>query len=128
MTLKPSSLILGGATFAESIYNGSDPPSEEMVDATIARAFEHGITTIDTSPWYYPSEERIGSALHRLTKQGTLSREQLIIMTKCGHFRPVDSSHEYDYSPSKIREVRSITLCINMASVADVCTVRSERP
>lgn len=106
--LKLSSLILGGTTFGEDLYNGAGCIAPEAVEAVIERALEHDITSIDTSPWYHPSEERIGAALQRLyTKsQGRWARDRITLLTKCGHYRPVDSPTEYDFSPSKVREVR----------------------
>lgn len=99
-----SQLILGGATFAEDIYNGSGCLSTERAEATLERALEQGICSIDTSPWYYPSEERLGTALKKLESKGW-TRDKVVLMTKCGHLRPVDSPTEYDYSPAKVREV-----------------------
>lgn len=104
-----SPLILGGATFAEDIYNGHGCLTPEQVEATLERALEQGICSIDTSPWYYRSEERLGTALKKLERKGW-ARDKIVLMTKCGHLRPVDSPKEYDYSPAKVKEVREALL------------------
>lgn len=94
-------LILGTATFNTQYV--ADPHSMPYRDI-VARAIAHGITAFDTSPYYGPSEELLGTALDELTtsqqQQPTaLSRSDLTIITKAGRI----ASSEFDYSPAWIR-------------------------
>lgn len=86
-----SKIILGGATFSRQ-YN-SDP---ELlgVENLVKRAFDLGINTIDTSPYYGDSEIIIGNALQSL-KPG-YPRENYYICTKVGRI----ALDEFDYSPA----------------------------
>ncbi|GME76801.1 unnamed protein product [Ambrosiozyma monospora] len=61
-----SPLILGGAIF-NTQYN--DDPFGLEIKKLILSSFENGINAIDTSPYYGPSEELIGKALHELTEE-----------------------------------------------------------
>lgn len=90
-TLLPP-VILGGG-----VYNTQMNPDPSLlpVRTLIARAFAVGITAIDTSPYYGPSEILIGDAL----KHSSAPRDSYLIMTKAGRI----AEQTFDYSPAWIR-------------------------
>lgn len=92
-----SKLVLGGAVF-NTQYNENpyDLPTHEL----LKYAFDHGINAIDTSPYYGPSEEIIGSALKELESHHDISRDQFYICTKVGRIQLDD----FDYSPEWIEK------------------------
>ncbi|KAF2226499.1 Aldo/keto reductase family-domain-containing protein, partial [Elsinoe ampelina] len=65
----------------------------------LLRAFALGLRTIDTSPYYHPSEEILGAALQDAAITSRYRREDYVLMTKAGRI----SAEEFDYSPSWIR-------------------------
>lgn len=87
-------LVLGGATL-NTQYN-DDPFSIPVVEM-LRHAFEHGITAIDTSPYYGPSETIYGQALEQLRNEWP--RESYSICTKVGRIR----LDEFDYSKENVR-------------------------
>lgn len=87
-----SELILGGGTFSEQ-YN--DDPTTVPIYELLSYAFSHGVTTIDTSPYYGPSELLIGGALSRIR----FDRGDIRICTKVGRIK----EDVFDYSKENIR-------------------------
>jgi len=98
----PSSLIAGCATFGYVIYQ-EESVSEQTGYETIRAALSNGVTAIDTSPWYTPSEKIIGRALQRLHEEG-FSRSSYQLMTKVGRYRPADqiNGKENDFSAERV--------------------------
>lgn len=88
--------IMGGAGFSYQIVN--EPDRAPVVDI-LETAFAAGVRTIDTSPYYDPSELILGAALShpRITQQ--YRRGDYTLMTKVGR---INSDH-FDYSEQWIR-------------------------
>ncbi|ODV58153.1 D-arabinose 1-dehydrogenase (NAD(P)(+)) ARA2 [Ascoidea rubescens DSM 1968] len=86
-------LILGGAVFN---YQYNDDPQRLPVKSLIKLAFDLGVTAIDTSPYYGPSEELIGGALKDLSAE--YPRSNYYICTKVGRIQLDD----FDYGPDWI--------------------------
>ncbi|KAG6820170.1 hypothetical protein H0H93_004433 [Arthromyces matolae] len=95
--LKLSAIVFGAGTFANQ-YNSDAHLESDLPVRTVGLALRYGIRVFDTSVYYGPSEVILGSALQALKNEFPRSSYQL--MTKCGRFGP----HEFDYTPSKIRE------------------------
>lgn len=89
--IEVTALSLGTAGLG-GIYGETD---ERTGIATALRAFDLGITTFDSSPYYgrTRSETVLGKALAQLP------RDEVVVMTKCGRYG-VD---EFDFSPARIR-------------------------
>jgi aryl-alcohol dehydrogenase-like predicted oxidoreductase len=85
-------LICGTATFNNQ-YN-TDVLSLPT-NAIIARALSLGVTAFDTSPYYGPSEDLLGTAL----SAAKYPRHSYQILTKVGRI----GGSEFDYSPEWIR-------------------------
>ncbi|KAJ5776356.1 uncharacterized protein N7511_001367 [Penicillium nucicola] len=95
-TLRLPALILGGAGFSYQLH---PDPKSIPVSKIIRRAFDAGMRAIDTSPYYEPSEELLGSALASVDVTSKYSRSDYILMTKVGRV----SAEEFNYSPEWIR-------------------------
>lgn len=89
-------LIMGGAGFSYQLH--PSPQTLPVLDI-IKSAFAKGLRTIDTSPYYEPSEELLGAALSSPEITNTYSRSEFQIMTKCGRI----AADHFDYSPEWIR-------------------------
>lgn len=89
--LEVSALSLGTAGLG-GIYGATD---ERTGIATVLRAFELGITTFDSSPYYgrTRSETVLGKALAQLP------RDEIVVMTKCGRY----GADDFDFSPARLR-------------------------
>lgn len=87
---------MGGAGFSYQLVN--EPDKAPVVDI-LETAFNAGVRTIDTSPYYDPSELILGTALlhPRITQK--YRREDYTIMTKVGRI----TSDHFDYSAQWIR-------------------------
>lgn len=90
-------LIMGGAGFSYQLH--PSPETLPVLDI-IKSAFARGLRTIDTSPYYEPSEELLGAALSRPDISSRYRREDFQIMTKCGRI----AADHFDYSPAWIRK------------------------
>lgn len=90
-TLLPP-IILGGGVYNTQM---NADPTQLPVRALVRRAFDLGITAIDTSPYYGPSELLIGDALLHSGRP----RRDYLLMTKVGRIQELD----FDYSPAWIR-------------------------
>lgn len=87
---------MGGAGFSYQLH-----PSPQILPVLdiIKSAFAKGLRTIDTSPYYEPSEELLGAALSSPDITTTYRRDDFQIMTKCGRI----AADHFDYSPEWIR-------------------------
>ncbi|PNS15838.1 D-arabinose 1-dehydrogenase [Sphaceloma murrayae] len=89
-------LILGGAGFS---YQLTTNPHGLPATSILKRSFDLGVRTIDTSPYYHPSEEILGAALKDPFVASSHPRESYTLMTKCGRIE----ADRFDYSPAWIR-------------------------
>lgn len=87
---------MGGAGFSYQLHPS---PQTLPVLEIIKSAFAKGLRTIDTSPYYEPSEELLGAALSHRDISSNYRREDFQIMTKCGRI----AADHFDYSPEWIR-------------------------
>lgn len=90
-------LICGTATFT-SQYN-TDPYALSTTDI-IHRSLALGLRAFDTSPYYGPAEDLIGTALETPFVQQKFTRQDYFLLTKVGRI----SNSEFDYSPSWVRQ------------------------
>lgn len=90
-------LVMGGAGFSYQLH--PDPASLPVL-SIITKAFEMGLRTIDTSPYYEPSEELLGAALSHPDLAARYSRGEYVLMTKVGRI----GERQFDYSPDWIRK------------------------
>ncbi|KAF4339207.1 L-fucose dehydrogenase [Fusarium beomiforme] len=93
----PPVLVMGGAGFSYQLC--PEPESLPIVDILL-RSFDLGVRTIDTSPYYEPSEQLMGAALSDTRIQSKYQRSDYEIMTKVGRIK----EDEFDYSPDWIRQ------------------------
>lgn len=89
-------LVFGTATFN---YQYNNDPFALDTTGLVTSALTHGIRAFDTSPYYGPSEEILGTALATPFVRGTFPRESYLILTKVGRI----ASAEFDYSPEWVR-------------------------
>jgi len=89
--------IMGGAGFSYQLVN--EPDKAPVVDM-LETAFNAGVRTIDTSPYYDPSELILGKALSHPRITQNYRREDYTLMTKVGRI----TSNHFDYSPEWIRK------------------------
>lgn len=87
-------ITFGAGTFSGQ-YNGN---GHVDVAGLVHEAYNLGIRSFDTSPYYGDSEKLLGSGFNSLFASG-IKREELFIMTKCGRY----GVWEFDYSPNTIR-------------------------
>ncbi|THZ51206.1 Aldo/keto reductase [Aureobasidium pullulans] len=90
-------IVMGGAAWSHQLNHDAET---RPVIPVILNAFNHGIRTIDTSPYYEPSEKILGKALADPQISALYKREDYFLMTKVGRI----ASEEFNYSPSWIRE------------------------
>jgi D-arabinose 1-dehydrogenase len=90
-------VILGGGVFNTQM---NDDPLALPIPQIIRKAFDAGINAIDTSPYYGPSEELIGKALQDPLIVNKYSRDDYIVITKCGRIN-LDT---FDYSKAHVQE------------------------
>jgi D-arabinose 1-dehydrogenase len=88
------SLIFGTATFNNQ-YNKDVYAMD--TNGLVAAALDQGIRAFDTSPYYGPAEELLGTALESISSK--YPRETYRLMTKVGRI----GLNEFDYSPTWIR-------------------------
>ncbi|KAM0493538.1 hypothetical protein ACHAP8_009171 [Fusarium lateritium] len=94
---RPSPLVMGGAGFSYQLI--PKPESLPIIDILL-RAFDLGVRTIDTSPYYEPSEQLMGAALSDPRITSKYQRADYELMTKVGRIK----ENEFDYSPDWIRQ------------------------
>ncbi|KAF1842188.1 L-galactose dehydrogenase (L-GalDH) [Cucurbitaria berberidis CBS 394.84] len=90
-------LVFGTATFNHQ-YN--DDPFALDTTGLVTSALTHGIRAFDTSPYYGPSEQLLGSALSTPFVRETFPRNSYMILTKVGRI----ASEEFDYSKEWVRQ------------------------
>ncbi|KAL6711244.1 hypothetical protein ACN47E_005775 [Coniothyrium glycines] len=84
-------LVFGTATF--NVQYNHDPFALDTT-GLVTSALTHGIRAFDTSPYYGPSEQLLGSALATPFVRETFPRNSYMVLTKCGRL----ASEEFDYS------------------------------
>jgi aryl-alcohol dehydrogenase-like predicted oxidoreductase len=89
-------LIFGTATFN---YQFNPDPFALGPTEIIQRALVHGVRAFDTSPYYGPAEEILGTALSTEFVRKRYPREQYYILTKVGRIL----ADSFDYSPAWVR-------------------------
>jgi aryl-alcohol dehydrogenase-like predicted oxidoreductase len=89
-------LVFGTATFT---YQFNPDPFALGPTEIIQRALAHGIRAFDTSPYYGPAEEILGTALSTEFVRNHYPREQYHILTKVGRIL----ADSFDYSPAWVR-------------------------
>ncbi|KAI4147324.1 MAG: hypothetical protein L6R39_003146 [Caloplaca ligustica] len=94
-TLLPP-LICGTATFNNQ-YNPD--PYALPTTAIVHEALSLGVRAFDTSPYYGPAEDLLGTALNTSFVHQNFSRRDYFLLTKVGRI----SGDEFDYSPSWVR-------------------------
>lgn len=94
-------LLLGGAVFNQQF---NDNPERLPVEEMLKIAFSKGISAIDTSPYYGPSEILLGNALKNIKPE--FPRENYYIVTKAGRVK----LNDFDYKPESIRKSVSRSL------------------
>ncbi len=74
------------------------PQDRDVAVATVRAAIDHGITWIDTAPFYGwgRAEEIVGDAIAG-------HRDEVMVLTKCGTIQQPDGSWREDASPAAIR-------------------------
>lgn len=92
-----SPIVMGGAAWSHQL--NSDAETRPVIPVILS-AFGHGIRTIDTSPYYEPSEKILGKALSNPAISSKYSREDYFLMTKVGRI----AAEEFNYSPQWVRE------------------------
>ena len=92
-----SPIVMGGAAWSHQI--NADAETRPVIPVILS-AFKHGIRTIDTSPYYEPSEKILGKALADLAITEQYSRQDYFLMTKVGRI----AAEKFDYSPQWVRE------------------------
>lgn len=90
-------LIFGTATLN---YQFNKDPYALNPNTLVQRALAHGVRGFDTSPYYGPAEEILGTALATDLVRQHYPRDQYYILTKCGRI----ASDQFDYSPSWVRK------------------------
>ncbi|KAH8895876.1 Aldo/keto reductase [Thozetella sp. PMI_491] len=96
-TTAVSPLVMGGAGFSYQLH---PKPESLPIPQILLRAFELGLRTIDTSPYYEPSEQLMGAALSHPDVTSKYAREDIVLMTKVGRIK----ENEFDYSPAWVRK------------------------
>jgi D-arabinose 1-dehydrogenase len=89
-------LIFGTGTFN---YQFNVDPFKLDTHGLVASALQLGIRAFDTSPYYGPSEEILGSALSTDFVKQNFPREDYFLLTKVGRI----AAEEFDYSPAWVR-------------------------
>lgn len=90
-------VVLGGAAWSHQINAN---PETLPVIPVLLEAFSSGIRTLDTSPYYEPSEKILGAALSSADITSRYQRQDYVLMTKVGRVK----SEEFDYSPAWVRK------------------------
>lgn len=90
-----SKLVLGGGSYSPQSHLN---PDCLPVRALVLKALDNGIRTLDTSPYYGPSEILLADALSHPAVTTRYSREDYILMTKVGRI----ADNTFDYSPKWI--------------------------
>lgn len=95
-----SPLWFGGGVFGRGMYNDDALIKSNSAVRALRLAFRYGINTLDTSPYYYPSELVLGRALRMLASE--YPRSSYFLITKCGRYGPARS--QFDYSPETVTQ------------------------
>ncbi|KAJ9606898.1 hypothetical protein H2200_008908 [Cladophialophora chaetospira] len=90
-------LVFGTATFN---YQYNVDPYALGPTALVQKALAQGVHAFDTSPYYGPAEEILGTALDTNLVRRHYPRSQYFLLTKVGRI----AGNVFDYSPSWIRQ------------------------
>lgn len=90
-------IVMGGAAWSHQL--NADAYTRPIIPVILS-AFAAGIRTIDTSPYYEPSEKILGKALASAEVSDLYKREDYFLMTKVGRI----ASEEFNYSPQWVRQ------------------------
>ena len=94
-------IALGSSSFGN--FDQSSPSPEEAVFRVrdmVLKAFDSGVRTVDTSPFYGASEQLLGQALSCTAVTNKYGRSEYVLMTKVGRI----ASDHWDYSPAWVRQ------------------------
>lgn len=96
-----------------------DLPDDKAICDLLAKAHEHGITTLDTAPAYGIAEQRLGQLL--------TNRHDWQIITKAGEYYDAasDSSH-YDFNPKTLRQSLDNSLRLLNTDYIDCWLIHSD--
>ncbi len=98
------------ALFGKDVL-GKQGISEERAYSLISTALSCGVTFFDTGINYGYSEERLGRCLSEAVREGTITRKDIVIETKCGETVNDDGSYgSHDWSPDWIKKSLEISL------------------
>jgi D-arabinose 1-dehydrogenase len=97
LTSEITPIVIGGAAWSHQI--NADAETRPVIPVILS-AFSHGIRTIDTSPYYEPSEKILGKALADPAITEKYSRQDYFLMTKVGRI----AAEEFNYSPEWVRK------------------------
>ena len=92
--------VLPPLIFGCAVFNHQYNPDPLALDTNglVYKALSLGIRAFDTSPYYGPSEELLGTALENARKD--FPRDEYLILTKVGRI----GGEDFDYSPEWIRQ------------------------
>lgn len=93
----PGQLVLGTAT----IGLFADHRSREADTETIRAAYDAGIRAFDTARVYAPADDPLYA--ETLLAEALYGRDDVLVMTKGGHFRTPDGGFAVDNSPARLR-------------------------
>ncbi|MBE5861856.1 MAG: aldo/keto reductase [Lachnospiraceae bacterium] len=109
--IKISELGYGCAALFGKNVIGKQGLSEEDAFRIIKTAFENGINFFDTGFNYGYAEERLGRILSRLFEQKMITRNDIVIETKCGETLNENGTYGgYDWSSDWIKKSVEISL------------------
>ena len=98
------------ALFGKDVM-GKQGLSEEKALEIIRTALNKGVNFFDTGFNYGYAEERLGRCVSTLISEGLITRESIVIETKCGETLNADGSYgAYDWSPDWIKRSVEISL------------------
>ncbi len=106
-----SEVCYGAAALFGKDVLGKQGITEEQAYNLIATSISNGVTFFDTGINYGYSEERLGRCLSSAINCGIITRDELVIETKCGEVVNDDGSYgAYDWSPDWIKRSLDISL------------------
>lgn len=101
-TATPLSSILPPLIFGTATFNNQYNKDPYALDTTglVQQALAQGVRAFDTSPYYGPAEELLGTALDTPEVRDSCPRKDFFLLTKVGRI----AESEFDYSPAWIRQ------------------------
>ena len=100
-TLPPLSSLLPPLICGTATFNDQYNPNPYALPTTgiVHRALSLGVRAFDTSPYYGPAEELLGTALNTPFVHENFPRREYFLLTKVGRI----AAAEFDYSVSSVR-------------------------